>query len=95
MDKNRKKVAKVLFLLAIPLTVFIGCKKEVLEAKPEIMTSKIDGVKIQRMKKFISVIWEVPVHGVDLDTTKNQFKFKDIVLDASWLENIYDSATNH
>lgn len=78
-------------LASILLT--LGCKKDlqIVSKSPEVVATT-ESVKILKVRKFISVISEVPFDKVRFNPTSNQYIFGSDHFEQKMIEDLYDKS---
>lgn len=71
---------------------FVSCKKDT-----NLDKQKIDhnALKLQKIKKFMSVIWGVSLENIVYDTNTKEFSADQIRISKAELEKIYDASNEY
>ncbi|OWK69442.1 hypothetical protein [Pedobacter sp. AJM] len=92
MNKKNLRYYCMSITLALIL-LMLGCKKDLqqINKSPEIINTP-ESVKILKVRKFISVISEVPFDKVTFNPTSNQYIFGRDHFDQKMIEDLYDKS---
>ncbi|MEH3113309.1 hypothetical protein [Pedobacter terrae] len=90
-----KKNVCILLLGSIGLISFQGCKKDSKTNETINQVSILEKTKLQKMEKFISIMWEVPAEKIKYDKDLETFTFGDIQLSRMQIELLYDRANEY
>lgn len=74
----------------------VSCKKnsEDLIAETNV-TRSLDKLKFQKIEKFISVVWNIPINEIKYDEVNRKFLFNKNEIALEELENAYDLANEY
>ncbi|MET4138254.1 hypothetical protein [Pedobacter sp. UYP1] len=89
MRKKFTKSVCSLFLLFGLATTLCGCAKDVVQPVA------INREKMERIERFISIMWEVPKKDIVFDNKNNEYIFGQFKFDIERMEYLYDTSNNY
>lgn len=83
----------IIFLVSAAL---MGCEKKAeVPAEEKALIPGLDKMKFQRIEKFISIVWNIPVNEIKYDEVDKTFLIKGNGISLKELEQVYDSANEY
>lgn len=73
----------------------IGCEKKGETPTQAVGISDIEKIKFQKIERFISIAWGVPINEVLFDKTKNEFSFGEVKMSKVEIERLYDISNEY
>jgi hypothetical protein len=80
----------IAFLASAALT---SCEKKEVVSTEE--PSDLEKLKLQKIKRFISIMWEVPLAEVLFNEEKKEFTFGNITMAKDEIEKVYDVSNEY
>ncbi|WP_029287640.1 hypothetical protein [Pedobacter sp. R20-19] len=92
MKKNILRYCCMSITLA-SILLMLGCKKDLQQVSklPKVVNTQ-ESVKILKVRKFISIISEVPFDNVKFNPTSNQYVFGSNHFEREMIENLYNNS---
>lgn len=94
MKRIFENLLKVILILGAVGLLGPGCKKDE-KAQNETEQKNVDVNKFERLEKFISISWSVPIAKIKYNTSTEIFSFKGSSITKDQIETLYDRANEY
>ncbi|TKC55806.1 hypothetical protein FBD94_24485 [Pedobacter hiemivivus] len=92
MLKFLKPVVLIALLASVAL---ISCEKGTIPTADPSGALDAEKIKFQKMKKFVSIAWDIPLNEVLFDATNDEFSFGKNKMTKDEIENLYDISNEY
>lgn len=91
MKKINVRHPNMLFIFG-SLLFMVSCKKDLQQFSQSPTVINSESVKVLKIRKFISIISEVPFDKVKFDPTSNEYVFGSDHFEQKMIEDLYDKS---
>jgi hypothetical protein len=93
MTNYVKRGVLIILLSGVAVGALQSCKKNSEKAEEEEIDSET--IKIEKLEKYISNMWDVPVNKIKYDDVKKTFVFKEFEIKRQEIDTLYSRANEY
>ena len=92
MIKLTKRIVLIAFLASMALT---SCEKKSEIPTEEASALDAEKIKLKKMERFISIMWQVPLNEVLFNEEKKEFLFGEVKMSKDRIEELYNISNEY